>query len=107
MEYKQNPEINTTQDEKKIRLPAIALDIDGVALRGSLIIGNSDKMVRQILAPRTELKKLDNGENIRLPFTFLTNGGGFVEERKAQELNDKLKLSAEDPIYKFTAENII
>ena len=104
MDYKQNPE--TTQDAK-IHLPAIVLDIDGVAVRGSLIIGNSDKMVRQILAPRTELKKLDNGDNIRLPFTFLTNGGGFVEERKAQELNDKLKLDKEDPIYKLTAENII
>ena len=106
MEYKQNPE-KIQDEDQQIRLPAIALDIDGVALRGSLIIGNADQMVRQILAPRTELKKLDNGENIRLPFTFLTNGGGFVEERKAQELNNKLKLSQEDPIYKLTAQNII
>ena len=45
MEYKENPEKMMSQDEKP-RLPGIALDIDGVALRGSLIIGNSDKMVR-------------------------------------------------------------
>jgi ribonucleotide monophosphatase NagD (HAD superfamily) len=30
-----------------------------------------------------------------------------VEERKAQELNSKLKLSEEDPVYKLTAEHII
>jgi ribonucleotide monophosphatase NagD (HAD superfamily) len=54
------------------------------------------------LAPRTELKQLPNGENIKLPFTFMTNNGGFIEERKALELNAKLKLSEEDPIYKIT-----
>ncbi len=101
MEHKQNPEKTITK-EAKTRLPAIALDIDGVVLRGSLVIGNSDKMVRQILAPRTELKQLPNGENIRVPFTFMTNNGGFIEERKALELNAKLKLSEEDPIYKIT-----
>jgi hypothetical protein len=48
MEHKQNPENSTiiTHDEKKILLPAIALDIDGVALRGSLIIGNADQVVK-------------------------------------------------------------
>jgi ribonucleotide monophosphatase NagD (HAD superfamily) len=30
-----------------------------------------------------------------------------VEERKAQELNSKLKLSEEDQVYKLTAEHII
>jgi len=45
MEHKQNPE-KTITTEAKTRLPAIALDIDGVVLRGSLVIGNSDKMVR-------------------------------------------------------------
>jgi ribonucleotide monophosphatase NagD (HAD superfamily) len=28
-----------------------------------------------------------------MPFTLLTNGGGFVEERKAEEINEKLHLS--------------
>jgi ribonucleotide monophosphatase NagD (HAD superfamily) len=59
------------------------------------------------MAPRTELRKRDNGEDTSLPFTFLTNGGGFIEERKAQELNIKLKMNEEDPIYKLTARNII
>jgi hypothetical protein len=48
MESQHNPENTTliTHDEKKIPLPAIALDIDGVALRGSLIIGNADQVVK-------------------------------------------------------------
>jgi hypothetical protein len=45
MEHKQNPETKT-QDKNTILLPAIALDIDGVALRGSLIIGNADQVVK-------------------------------------------------------------
>jgi len=32
----------------------------------------------------------------------MTNNGGFIEERKALELNAKLKLSEEDPIFKIT-----
>jgi ribonucleotide monophosphatase NagD (HAD superfamily) len=68
------------------------VDIDGVILRGSLIIGNSDKMVKEMRAPRDET-------GLRLPFTLLTNGGGFTEERKAEEINKKLHLNMEDPIY--------
>jgi ribonucleotide monophosphatase NagD (HAD superfamily) len=94
----QNPE------KPKIKLPAIACDIDGVALRGSLVIGNADKMIRQILAPRTELQKGENGRDINLPFTFLTNNGGFIEDRKAEELNIKLQMDEEEEsIYRLTA----
>lgn len=74
-------------------MPAIVSDIDGVVLRGSLIIGNSDSMIKQILAPRTEHGGLS------LPFTLLTNGGGFIEERKAEEINHKLHL--DDETYKL------
>jgi ribonucleotide monophosphatase NagD (HAD superfamily) len=73
-------------------LPAIACDIDGVILRGSQIIGNSDKMIRQVLAPRTEL---DPSGKLQMPFTLLTNGGGFIEERKAEEINYKLHYDKE------------
>ena len=54
-------------------------------MRGSLVIGNSSNMVKQILTPRAE---------VRLPFTLLTNGGGFVEEKKAEEINKKLSLES-------------
>ena len=66
------------------KLPAIVCDIDGVILRGSLVIGNSDNMIKQILKPQP------NGKCV--PFTLLTNGGGFTEERKAEEINKKLGL---------------
>ena len=46
-------------------------------------------MIKQILAPRTEHGGLS------LPFTLLTNGGGFIEERKAEEINHKLHLDDE------------
>jgi len=65
-----------------------------VILRGSLTIGESDKMIKQILAPRDEI-----GPNIRLPFTLLTNGGGFIEERKAEEINCKLHLDQQEKTY--------
>lgn len=37
---------HTSLDLISFRLPAIACDIDGVVLRGSLIIGNSSNMVK-------------------------------------------------------------
>jgi ribonucleotide monophosphatase NagD (HAD superfamily) len=76
--------LSKPEESLSYRLPAIACDIDGVILRGSLIIGNSDKMIKQILTPR------EGG--VTLPFTLLTNGGGFTEERKAEEINKKLHL---------------
>lgn len=70
------------------KLPAIACDIDGVALRGTQIIGNSSKMVKEILTERTL-----GDATVKIPFTFLTNGGGFIEERKAENLNEYLQLN--------------
>jgi ribonucleotide monophosphatase NagD (HAD superfamily) len=70
-----------------------------VILRGSQIIGNSNLMIKQIFTPR------ENGKKI--PFTLLTNGGGFVEERKAEEINSKLHLDQEDPKYRMHRGHII
>jgi HAD superfamily hydrolase (TIGR01456 family) len=70
------------------KLPAIACDIDGVALRGTQIIGNSSNMIKEILTQRLHPSAGDVPVNI--PFTFLTNGGGFIEERKAENLNEYL-----------------
>lgn len=76
------------------KLPAIACDIDGVALRGTQIIGNSSKMVKEILTERTanfsSSSSTENNTPVKIPFTFLTNGGGFIEERKAENLNEYL-----------------
>lgn len=60
-------------------------------------------MMRQILAPRTELSP----GNLTIPFTVLTNNGGFTEEKKAEEINTILNLDKEDPIYSLDHTNII
>jgi ribonucleotide monophosphatase NagD (HAD superfamily) len=82
-------------------MPAIACDIDGVILRGCLIIGNSNKMIQELLAPRHITSESDSQKSSEttskknLPFTLLTNGGGFVEERKAEEINAKLHFEGD------------
>ena len=71
-----------------IRLPARASDIDGVVVRGSTIIGNSNKMVPELLTPRPAI------DNKTIPFILLTNGGGFIEDKKAEEMNKVLGLES-------------
>ncbi len=44
---------------------------------------------------------------MNIPFTFLTNGGGFIEERKAENLNEYLKLNGGDDDLKLTTTHII
>ena len=58
------------------RIAAVALDIDGVLLRG----GKTIPPAHQAL---TSLQKAS------IPFIFLTNGGGVKEEQKAHDLNYK------------------
>jgi len=85
-------------------LPAIACDIDGVALRGTQIIGHSSTMIKELLTTRPVGQDLDT----RIPFIFLTNGGGFIEERKAENLNEYLQLTAGgDECPKLTANHVI
>jgi ribonucleotide monophosphatase NagD (HAD superfamily) len=59
----------------KKSMPAIFCDIDGVVLQGAggapKLIGNSKKIIRKVLKP------VKNG--LKVPFTFLTNGGGYSE----------------------------
>jgi HAD superfamily hydrolase (TIGR01456 family) len=61
------------------RAVAVALDIDGVILRGgSLISGAKDAV--QLLARE------------KIPFIFVSNGGGIREELKADQLSAKLNV---------------
>ncbi|XP_073293345.1 mitochondrial hydrolase YKR070W-like isoform X1 [Primulina huaijiensis] len=59
----------------------IAFDIDGVILRGKNPIGNS---------PRALKRLYDDSGALKIPFLFLTNGGGIPESRRALELSDLL-----------------
>ncbi|XP_059455907.1 uncharacterized protein YKR070W-like [Corylus avellana] len=59
----------------------IAFDIDGVVLRGRVPIGGSAQALRRLYG--------DSG-SLKVPFLFLTNGGGIPESRRATELSELL-----------------
>jgi ribonucleotide monophosphatase NagD (HAD superfamily) len=56
---------------------ALALDIDGVFLRGKQVIQNAEAALQLIQAAR-------------IPHVFMTNGGGMTENEKAEDLSKKL-----------------
>ncbi|OAY74316.1 Uncharacterized protein ACMD2_01482, partial [Ananas comosus] len=59
----------------------IAFDIDGVVLRGRTPIGGSPQALRRLYG--------DDG-TLKIPFLFLTNGGGVTESKRALELSELL-----------------
>ncbi|KAM0999642.1 hypothetical protein ACFX15_006136 [Malus domestica] len=59
----------------------IAFDIDGVVLRSEAPIGGSPRAFRRLY---------DDSGNLRIPYVFLTNGGGFSESKRALELSSLL-----------------
>lgn len=64
-------------------MKAVAFDIDGVLLRGSVPIPGADQAVRQL-------------QDANIPFVFVTNGGGVHEVTKAQELRKELNIEIVD-----------
>ena len=81
------------------RLPAIISDMDGVVLRGSSVIGNSDKMIKEIFTPRER--------GAQIPFALMTNSGGFTEDKLANQMNERLKLDSDDKMQKMNKTHII
>ncbi|CAL9771323.1 unnamed protein product [Musa acuminata subsp. burmannicoides] len=61
----------------------IAFDIDGVILRGRTPIGGSPQALRRLY---------DADGSLKVPFLFLTNGGGVPETKRALELSELLKV---------------
>ncbi|KAK6933281.1 HAD-superfamily hydrolase, subfamily IIA [Dillenia turbinata] len=57
----------------------IAFDIDGVVLRGRVPIGGSPQALKRLYRDCGTLK---------VPFLFLTNGGGIPESKRALELSE-------------------
>ena len=57
------------------RMPAIACDIDGVVYRANKEVGNSKHALTRVL------KRKD------IPLVMLTNGGGILEEERADLVN--------------------
>lgn len=62
----------------------IAFDIDGVVLLGNTPIGGSNKALKRLYQ--------DSGD-LRIPYIFLTNGGGFRESKRATELSKLLGVN--------------
>ncbi|KAL3820075.1 hypothetical protein ACJIZ3_005980 [Penstemon smallii] len=62
----------------------IAFDIDGVILGGKSPIGNSPIALKRLFH--------DSGA-LKIPFLFLTNGGGIPESRRAFELSELLGVN--------------
>ncbi len=63
-----------------LRVPKrVALDIDGVVLKGGRVIEGASASVKRLI---------DN----QIPFIFMTNGGGVSEREKASELSSKLSI---------------
>lgn len=60
----------------------IVIDIDGVIYRSKKIIPGSDEAIHAM-------------RNLRIPFVFMTNGGGVSEEEKAEELSSLLHCDIE------------
>jgi HAD superfamily hydrolase (TIGR01456 family) len=58
----------------------IALDIDGVVLRGGKLIPGAKETIQKMVKEK-------------VPFIFITNGGGVTEEEKATGLSEKLEIT--------------
>ncbi|KAL9642752.1 hypothetical protein ABK040_009829 [Willaertia magna] len=69
-----------TNKIKKQNVHAFAFDIDGVLLRGQTAIEGAKETI-------ISLKKKN------IPFVCLTNGGGFLEEKKCESVNEILGLN--------------
>ncbi|XP_031251601.1 uncharacterized protein YKR070W-like [Pistacia vera] len=62
----------------------IAFDIDGVLLLGNTPIGGSPSALKRLYQESGDLK---------IPYVFLTNGGGFRESKRASELSKLLGVN--------------
>ncbi|OWM67956.1 uncharacterized protein YKR070W [Punica granatum] len=61
----------------------VAFDIDGVILLGHTPVGGSPQALRRLY---------DDLGTLKIPYVFLTNGGGFRESKRALELSELLGI---------------
>ncbi|SCU81340.1 LAMI_0B05776g1_1 [Lachancea mirantina] len=72
-------------DHERIASYAFAFDIDGVILRGPDIIPEARLALRMLNG--------HNKYNIRVPYIFITNGGGRSEKARCKDLSQKLGIT--------------
>ncbi|CDP08956.1 unnamed protein product [Coffea canephora] len=65
----------------------IAFDIDGVLLRGETSIGGSPQALRRLYYHSANSCSISA---LKVPYVFLTNGGGVPESERAKELSKQL-----------------
>ena len=58
----------------------VVLDIDGVLLRGGSLIDGATKSIQRLIEHK-------------IPYVFVTNGGGMTEAKKAQDLSKKVGIA--------------
>jgi HAD superfamily hydrolase (TIGR01456 family) len=68
---------------RKFKTKLVALDIDGVLLRGGSVIPGASAAVRKLM-------------DHKVPFVFVTNGGGVHESTKANDLTKKLGIPVQE-----------
>ena len=69
-------------------MPGIVSDVDGVVLNGKQPTPGANEALTQLLLPWQNTQR-------RMPFLFLTNGGGMSEATKAVSLNKPIGLSGD------------
>ncbi|XP_075634367.1 mitochondrial hydrolase YKR070W isoform X1 [Castanea sativa] len=76
-----------SQLHSQTQLPSfgIAFDIDGVILRDHTPIGGSPQALRKLYH--------HNSGALKIPYVFLTNGGGFRESKRAMQLSELLGVN--------------
>lgn len=72
-------------DHKRVASYAFAFDIDGVIVRGPETIPEARKALRMLNG--------ENKYNIRVPYIFITNGGGRSEKARCRDLSKRLGIT--------------
>jgi HAD superfamily hydrolase (TIGR01456 family) len=72
-------------DHQRIASYAFAFDIDGVIVRGPETIPEAKEALKMLNG--------DNKYHIKVPYIFVTNGGGRSESARCKELSDRLEIT--------------
>ncbi|CAN0923319.1 Uncharacterized protein YKR070W [Linum grandiflorum] len=76
---------HSVQEHSPLQRFGIAFDIDGVLLRSEVPIGGSLRALKRLYDSSSGV--------LRIPYVFLTNGGGFRESARAVELSRLLGVN--------------
>jgi len=92
--------------EKRVKVPAIVSDVDGVLVLDANAIKYSPETLKYLRLPLNKIDS-DRFHNIesQLPLICLTNAGGVLEQAKANSINKLLKLEGE--FEQLTYEHVI